>query len=489
VVGVLARAFSAGTARNERLNQALADVLIRVDTNKFSTGDYTKAPDLIAAGYEAAENNRAVLKKFALDDAGWAAHIADRRGRERPKPGILRTVKIEGGGSGAQAEARTSMKSLEGKPIDSAALSGAVRGVEGNGTYQGNFETFSPDTPGPSGKTMAVGPDTGVLVRLNKVRNGPPFLLFGADLTAATSNVTRGSLDFRLVDQDLGGFGSEFRADLRVGFLTQASAEYYRLLSRSGYYLQPQIGMIREPVYLWQNQKRVSERLSQQSGGGLDMGRTFSRHLQASVEWRAQLLQWHLVNGSDGTQDISENAQTVVAHVVYDSAESAAVLPRGSRLEISAGSLFGAAAGRNAPLVRIKAARAFAVAGRGIVAVSAEGNTFFRRNVAEPLRFTVGGPLRLSASSIDEYRGTDSFLVRAAYLHRIASLPAGLGEGVFMTFGYEAGEIWTPERSAILRQDGLLTVIAATPLGAITFGGAVGDAGRRKLFFSFGRLF
>jgi NTE family protein len=40
-----------------------------------------------------------------------------------------------------------------------------------------------------------------------------------------------------------------------------------------------------------------------------------------------------------------------------------------------------------------------------------------------------------------------------------------------------------------MREDGVLTVIAATPIGVIKFGGAVGDAGRRKVFFSFGRLF
>ncbi len=489
VVGVLARAFSAGTARNEGLSKGLADVLIAVNTAAFSTGDYSKASDLITAGYDAAESNRAALEKYALDDAGWAAHMADRTLRERPRPSILRVVKIEGGSSGAQAEAWSYVSSQKGKPIDAAALSGAVRRVEGNGTYQANFETLSPETPAPSDKVMAAGPDTGVLVRLDKVRNGPPFLLIGADLTAVSSNVTRSSLDFRLVDQDLGGYGSELRADVRVGFLTQASVEYYRLLSHSGYYLQPHIGIIREPVYLWQDQKRVSERLSQQSGGGLDFGRTFNSHLQAAVEWRAEMLRWHLVNGSDGTQNISGTAQTIVAHVVYNSAESGTISPRGSHLDISAGSLFGAVGSRNAPLARIKADRAFAVAGRGIVAFSAEGDTYFGRNVAEPLRFTLGGPLRLSASSIDEYRGTDNFLLRSAYLHRIATLPSGLGQGVYLTLGYEAGESWAPERRALLRQDGFLSVIAATPLGAITVGGALGDAGRRKVFVSFGRLF
>jgi NTE family protein len=489
VVGIFARAFAAGTARNERIARTLADVLILADTGTFSTIDYNKASDLIAAGYAAAEKSRAALKKYALNDDGWAAYIADRRGRERPQPSTLQVVKIEGGSSGAEEVARADVSKLKGKPIEPVTLSDALRHVQGNGSYQTSFETFAPGTPAPTDRMEATGPDTGVLVRLSKVRNGPPFLMFGTDATAMNSNVTRSTVDLRLIDQNLGGFGSELRADLRFGFLTQASGEYYRQLTQSGYYIQPHIGILREPVYLWENQIRVSERFSQRAGGGLDIGRTFSRNLQASLEWRAQVLRWHLVTGSDGIQNVSGSVQTATAHIVYDRTESGIISPNGSRLEVSAGSLFNAVASRNAPLIEAKATKTFKITDQDILAVGSEGNTLFRRNVAGPLRFTLGGPLRLSAASIDEYRGTDDFLVRAGYLHRVATLPSGLGQGLYMSFGYEGGEIWAPERRTFLRQDGLLTVIAATPLGAITVGGAVGDAGRRKVFFSFGRLF
>ena len=121
--------------------------------------------------------------------------------------------------------------------------------------------------------------------------------------------------------------------------------------------------------------------------------------------------------------------------------------------------------------------------------MSLSADTYFRRNVADPLRFTLGGPMRLSASSIDEYRGTDDALVRAGYFRRIASLPTQLGDGLYITTAYEGGAMWSPEHPSFLRQDGVLGVLAATPLGSITLGGAVGDAGRRKIFFTFGRLF
>jgi NTE family protein len=68
-------------------------------------------------------------------------------------------------------------------------------------------------------------------------------------------------------------------------------------------------------------------------------------------------------------------------------------------------------------------------------------------------------------------------------------MPTGLGHGLYFTTAYEAGEGWTPEQPAFLRQDIISGLVAATPLGSITFGGSVGDAGRRKIFISVGRLF
>ncbi len=491
IVGVFARAYSAGTARTERSGESLATVLMTADTAQLSTSDYGKAAQLIAIGYKAAQAQAHTLETYALTPAQWQAYLAARASREQPAPGNLLAARVTGGSPGAQAEVKRDLEPLQNKPISAPRLTTALHGVEGNQTYQATFESYDPHAAGHAGPAYsghAQQPDTAVLVRLTPVRNGPPFLLVGADVTAETSNVTRATLDARLIDQNLGGFGSELRSDLRVGYLTQASTEYYRLLSKSGYYVQPTIGILREPVYLWKNQQRVSERLQQEAGGGLDFGRTFNRHLQTSLEYRAQVIRWHLVDGADGTGAVSGMEQTAMGRLVYNTQESGTISPRGTLVRIAAGALFHTADSQNAPTVQLSLDRTFSLP-TGIVGFTIDANTYFRHNVTQPLRFTLGGPLRLSASSIDEYRGTDDYLVRASYLHRLFSLPTGVGEGVYASFGYEAGEVWSPEQPAFLRQDGVLTGLAATPIGVIQFGGAVGDAGHRKFFFSYGRLF
>ncbi len=396
---------------------------------------------------------------------------------------------MEGGSPGARDQVFEDLAPLKGQPINQGKIFTALRDVQGNGSYNASFEPFSANEKQEPNSLQAPGPATGVLVRLNRVPNGPPFLIVGGDLSAMSSNVTRGTIDLRLIDQNLGGFGSELRGDLRLGFLTQASAEYYRLLTRNGLFFQPHIGILRQPVYLWTNQHRTSEIFDQHAGGGMDFGRTFNRDMQLSAEWRAQVVRWHLELGNDYEPDLSGASQTAVIHFVYDNTESNTISPRGFHLDLSGGALYNSLASRNAPLFQLSTVKTITLGSKNIFGFSANVNTYFKRSVADPLRFTLGGPLWLSASSIDEYRGMDDYLARGGYLRQLAPLPSGLGQGLYFTLGYEAGEIWAPERAAFLRQDVVTGLMAATPLGVITFGASAGDAGRRKVFFTLGRLF
>lgn len=487
IVGVFARAFAAGTARNERESETLANVLVTPDTSKYGVGSYDKAKELIDTGYEAARAQRDALLKYQLSPEAWKEYLADKRERQRMRPGLLETVKVQGGSPGAQAEVSESLAPLKGKPIDPVRIIRALHEVQSDQTFEAEFVTLAP--PQRTGDTAALGPDTGVLVNLEPTRNGPPFLLVGMDITAMTDNVSRATVDLRLLNNNLGGYGSELRSDLRIGFLTQASTEYYRLLRPDGLFLQPHLGVLRQPVYIFSNQRRVAERLQQNVGGGLDFGRTYSARTQLAAEWRDQVVRWHTELGSDQRADLSGTAQSGVVHFTYNNLNGGQLATHGEMLDVSGGALYHAVGSQNAPLLQWNTLFSRTVAEKNILGFSFSGDTYFRRTVADPLRFTLGGPLRLSASSIDEYRGTDDALVRAAYLRRLASLPTQLGEGLYVTGAYEGGEIWSPERPAFLRQDGILGLLAATPVGSITLGGSIGDAGRRKFFFTFGRLF
>jgi len=486
IVGVLNRAFSAGIVRNVEQAEKLADVVVKVPVGSFSGADYDKAAQLMDAGYKAAEQNRGALLPYALDAEGWKAYLAVRESRRRTPPGVLLQAKVEGGPPSAIRQVLGDLKPLVGRPVTPAATLNALKPIQSNGGYDATWETFR---PAPAGSSPAgIAPGEGILIRLHRDPTGPPYLLLGPEIAASTSNITRGEMALRLVDQNLGGFGSELRAEARIGYMTGLSAEYYRLLSPSGYFLEPRTRLVRSPVYIWANQKRIAERFEQDLGAGLEAGRTFSNHLQISGEWRAEDTRWSLRTGSDGGGYLSGTAQTGLLHIDLDKAASGSVSPNGFRLSAAAGAFYHAAGSANAPLVKVSfsSTRSWK---DNIFGISTEVNSYMRANVAQPYRFTLGGPLHLSAASFDEFRGTDTYLARTGIMHRIAALPTGLGQGLYAVFGYEAGEIWSPENHSTLRQDGNIGLIANTPLGLITFGGSVGDAGHRKVFVTLGRWF
>ena len=487
IVSVLNRAFDAGVERNVAQAVRLADVVVAVPVDNFSSVDYAKAAQLIDVGYQAAERNRATLLHYALDSPGWEAYLAARNMRRRPQPGVLDQVRVEGNNRAAVREVLADTEPLKGQPISPARTLDALKPIQSNGGYSATYETFSPP-PAPA-STAVPTPDTGILVRLNQDRTAPPYLLIGADLATATSNISRAEMAFRLVDQNLGGFGSELRATARLGYMTDISAEYYRLLSPGGFFIEPRTGIVRQPVYIWANQKRIAERLQEDLTAGIEAGRTFSNSLQISAEWRAEDTHWSLRTGSDGGPYLTGTAQTGLLHLNLNKESSGIISPHGFRLVAAAGSLYHAARSSNAPLIMLSTAHTWLWRERNIFGLTADINSYLRANVAQPYRFTLGGPRRLSASAFDEYRGTDTYLARAGYLRRIAALPTGLGHGLYGVLGYEAGEIWSPEQRAILREDGTIALVAATPLGAVSFGVSVGDAGRRKVFFTIGRLF
>ncbi len=483
IVGVLNRAFAAGIVHNVEESEKLANVVVNVPVSGFSGSDYSKAAELIAVGYKAAEQSRAALLPYALSDSGWQAYLAARNSRRVPPPGSLRQVRVQGGEPGAVQQVERDLKSAEGKPLSQQSVLAGLKGVQADGEYEATYETYAVTG------NAAGGGDGGILVHLRRDPNGPPFLLVAPQFAAATSNVSRGNLVLRLVHQNLGGFGSELRAGAVVGYNTDLSAEYYRLLTPAGYFVEPQARVLREPVYMWANQKRIAERFQQNLEAGLVAGRTFSNRFQVAAQWRAIDTRWSLRTGTDGGPYLTGTAQTGELRFALDNASSATVFTRGFRLAASAGALYHAVGSDNAPLVRLAFTGMRPWKGENILGVSGEVQSYLRARVAQPYRFTLGGPLRLSASSFDEYRGTDTMLAHTGYMHRIAPMPTGMGQSLYAVLGYEAGEIWSPESRATLRQDGVTGLVANTPIGVITFGVSVGDAGRRKVFFTIGRWF
>jgi len=508
LIGVLSRSFSVAIEADERRSRALANVVIMPDVSGFTATDYLKSADLAKRGYAAAEAQKAALLPYALSDADWAAYLTARAARRRGPLGSLLHLRIAYKDRNATTPnsapndsltraVQARFQPLLDHPINTATIDKLLDELRADGRYDADYSVAF-DSP-----ESAQANRPSLFLTLADKQTGPPFLLAGVNIEGQAAGVTRATVEGILLNQDLGGYGSELRSHIKLGFLTDLSTEYYRALPNlpglpsGNLFLAPRADILREPFYLYQDQKRLSERQLQTAGGGIDLGWGNRHTAEARLGWEMNATRWQTLVGPDNSADLTTSEggpnltgsmQRARLQFTYDNEDRALVPQFGLRSVTRAGYLYDALGSPNAPEFTTSNTYAHQI-GNNLFVMGAEAGTMLNRNVAEPFRFTLGGPFRLSASAIDEYRGTDYFLLDPAFLRRIASLPAPLGQSLYVALIYEAGQMYAPHTPTLTRQDVLFGVVAETPLGVITLAPSIGDSGHRKFVFTLGRAF
>jgi len=480
ILGVLQRAFAVGVESNEARDRKLANIVITPDIKGFGQADYLKTDALAKVGYAAAESHKAELLQYALTQPDWDAYLAHRLTKQRGPAGSLLMVKIKAPNDSVKEAVQREFAPLVNQPVNTDQVEALLSNIRSDGRYDAGY-TIGYDSPDSTRPIL--------LITVSDKKTGPPFMDVGLNIAAQTGGETRATISTILLDQDLGGYGSELRVKIDFGFLTKVEGEYYRKLTWSGLFAAPRADIVRQPYYIYQGSYRLSERQSQFAGLGGDLGWSDGKQQELRAGWQLQNVQWTTTTGSDGLPNYGGNAQTARIRYVYDSQDRALVPQYGIRAVTSLGYLYATPLSPSAPQLSSQIEFAHTFKKKNVFLINAEGATMFNRDVAQPFRYTLGGPLRLSASAIDQYRGTDYFLVTPGYLWRLRTLPAPLGQSLYVGATYEAGQMRAPDAATITRQDIYFGLIAETPLGVITIAPSIGDGGERKLTFTLGKLF
>ncbi len=481
ILGVFQRSFGVAVEGNEREARKLADVVILPDLKGYGSGDYKKVADLAARGYQAAEDQRDVLLKYAVSDAEWNAYVTARSARMRGQMGPVLRVTVKAPTESAQRAVERSFAPLVNQPLDIKKVEGLLADVRSDGRYEVEYTV---------GYESHESVQPIVLVAVTDKVNGPPFLALGGNIQAQTGGITRANIEAIAIHQDLGGYGSELRTKVQVGFGTELQLEYYRRLSYVGLFVAPRGGLSREPFYIYSGSTRVSERLLEKTGGGGDIGWSNGRTMELRAGWEGDDVRWKTDTGTnDGLPDYFAPMQRARARFVFDTQDRALVPQYGLRLVSEAAYLYDTPGSVSAPQLSTQVSFAQKAGKKNLVVLSGDGGTMLNRDVAQPFRFMLGGPYRLSASELDQYRGTEYFLVQPAYLRRVAQLPALLGQSIYAGGIYEGGEMRAPDSRTIFRQDFSAGLVAETPLGVITVAPVVGTGDHWRLVFTLGRLF
>ena len=480
ILGVLQRAFAVGIEVNEERDRKLANVVVTPDVNGFNAGSYNKVYQLAERGYAAAEANKATLLKYSLSEDEWQQYLAQRNARLHGPPGNILRVEVDASNAAVKAAAERLFAPLVDEPMDTDRVVALLAQLRSDGRYDADY---------------TVGYDRNVrgrpilLITVKDKPTGPPFLIAGFNLEAQTSGVTRATVNTILLYQDLGGYGSEWRTHIDFGFSSRVQTEYYRKINWAGFFVAPRGNLTRTPYYIYSGNTRLSEWLDQSAGGGADVGWSDGRTQEIRAGWQLENVRWYVTTGPESMPDYRGNAQTARLQYIYDSRDHALIPRFGIRSQTDAGYLYATPNSPSAPQFVSQFSFSYTFSKTNVLLMNMEGGTMLNRDVAQPFRFTLGGPLCLSASAIDQYRGTDYFLVTPGYLRRIKSLPAPLSSSLYVGGFYEAGQMRAPDASTLTRQDVYFGLFVETPLGLISFGPALGTNDERKLIFTIGRFF
>jgi NTE family protein len=478
---VLGQAITVGTANTELRGMEAADIVVRVDVQKFKALEFNKAEALIQKGMEAAEQKSKVLLPYALNDTEWAEYIAWRDARKKTAPRIPQFVKVEGTNADFDRKIQKFLQPMVGKPIDTPALDTYLTRLTG----VGRFESASYGLTENNGQV-------GLLVTVREKNYAPPVLqpAFVIDGSEPDNNVTF-TLGGRLTFLDIVGFGSELRTDLQFGNTYGISTELYkRFTQTSRWFIAPRVSASNASQWIYSNQDPKADYRIERAAAGLDLGYAINRFSEIRAGYEIGYLDADLKLGSPQFPSVKGGVGAWRFRFTNDHTDDP-VIPRSGylgELNFHWADMSPGAPGAF-PTVDLRTEFFKTISAPASVFLYAQGGStvgFDRTGIPQ---YFLGGTAGLFAYGQNEVRGDQYYLFRAGYLHNLLNLPPFLGSGVYAVTFYEIGKMFNAPGVSKLPTDGAAGVIARTAFGPVFIGGSVGDTGHATWFFALGRVF
>ncbi|WP_051978454.1 patatin-like phospholipase family protein [Edaphobacter aggregans] len=481
LTGVVGRNISIMVATNEVRSLKDSDIVISSDVSKFETLAFSKSDDIIPIGYKAAQQMAPELEKYALNDADWAAYVAQRQARRRTDLPIPQFVEVYGVTGMQQSDIAVRFEKFVGEPIDKDQIEKSIAGLQGTGLYS----TINYNIVERNGKR-------GLLIRPANKTYGPPFMNFGLTILANDSNNVQLGLGLRATFYNLAGPGSELRLDGAVGQLAVLSGELFRpLKAGSRAFVAPRAYLAHQVNPYFVGTEQLEEYKEKRNGLGVDLGYLFNARTEVRVGEDVQWYSERRTIGEGAAQDFSLTPFVTRVRFQYLGQDDYMVPTRGSLVSTlynyyterpNGSGGYSQLTGRIEHFIPIRS--------RGILPMIAQGGTSFGADNLGLAGLTLGGPLRLSAYARNELLGSDYFLGQIGYLHRLAQLNPVFADTIYAGGFYEIGKMYGANaQTPTLPNDVTGVVVIKTLFGPVFAGLSIGDSDHRKWYFGLGRVF
>lgn len=482
-VGVLGESISTTIAANELRSMEMADLLVSVPLDKYTSTDYDDADAIIKAGYDAAAAKSTMLLTLQVDDATWQEYLANRKSRQRSVP-VPEFVAVKGTNSYLEKSIQKEIAPEAGKPVDIASLQDRILFLQG----LGRFSSIGYQMTERDGKQ-------GLLITAQEKEYGPPIVRPAVIIDGSQYDNPTFNLGARVTFFDVGGFRSEWRNDFSFGSTYGARSEYYHPFTPfSNWFVAPKIYAEGTNFNVYKGSDFLASYKRRIGGGGADVGYEFGNWAELRMGYIAGYESLHPQIGNvSALPTVSGRTGLSRAQFSLNMLDDPVIPRKGYNLIAYSGYADanpGAASGF--PISEIYSVNVWQLNKPSSVYVNAWGGTTYTSHQVGVPPFSLGGSYKLAAYSTNELLTDQYFLFQTGYLRELKQLPPLLGSAIYLDARYEIGKAYNLPGIAPYpqyEQDVVGEIVVNTIFGPVMVGGAVGNHDHQKFFFRIGRLF
>lgn len=480
--GVLGQSISVMSAVNVIRSMEMADVLVTVPLQKYTSLDYNQADAIVKAGYDAAASKATVLSAFSVSEAEWEQYLANRNARRKTAP-IPRFVEVVGAPPLMAKSMEKQLYSLVGEPVETKKIDQNMMTIVGQGRFA--TATYS---------MMEKNGEQGLLVQAEQKSYAPPIVRPLVLIDGSEYNNVLFSIGARITFLDVGSYRSELRNDIVLGSQYRFASEYFHpLTTTSNWFIAPRFGLNSQQLNIYSSDTLQASYRLRQALGGIDTGYLFGRTAEFRFGYEGGYEKISPVIGNISTLPTT-SGQTGDVRIQFQLITlDDPVLPRSgtSLLMYTKGYNANPAAPGAFPLSEIQAQHFFRLSAPTSIFVTAAGGSSYGYETGVPA-FSLGGSQRLVAWNLNELLTNQYFVGQIGYIHQLVKLPPFLGSSVNFVGLFELGKTYklpSGLKPPNLPLDFAGGLIINTIFGPVEVAGAVGDYGRARFFFRIGRIF
>lgn len=479
ILQIADRAVDVSIAANELRSMADADIVLIPDLAGITFTEFERATEFIERGFQAAEKKTRVLDTYALPPAAYHEYVETRK-RKRPPIRIQpQFVEVKGLTAPLARNLEERLTPLIESPFSRARLNTELTRLTGLGPYASAHYSF-----------IERGGETGLLVRVEPKRYGPPFLNTMIEIDGASNQDVQFGIGGRLTFIDLLGIpGAEWRSDFTVGPRNFLGSEIFYRIRGSKWFAAPRAFIDQRSFDLFQQGDPLTRARARESGGALDFGYAAGRFIEYRFGYQFSHVKDSSTLARENFRQLSGSVSRLRFRFAHEGQDSPLLPTEGFRAVTNLQWIIDAPLTRRQfPVAEVdlgwahRLGTAYAVQSRIAGGASIGGDNYFSP-------FYLGGTFRLAALGRNQYIGSNYYFADAALLRRIFESQTSLLSRMYAFAGAEAGRAFYRGGSGNPFFDGKIGIAAETALGVIYFGGAVGEQGERKVFFRLGRAF